>query len=104
MLVEEDPQYFYNILPYAYILGVSSKWISKFDGIAMEPPTWYRGDSYDTMHMNHRIEDTMDSVTHDMLSAPSSSSSGSSGGFSSSGSSGGGFSGGGSGGGGGHSW
>lgn len=26
-LVFEDPKYFYNILPYAYVLGVSDKWI-----------------------------------------------------------------------------
>ena len=26
-LVEQDPEYFYNILPYTYALGVSDKWI-----------------------------------------------------------------------------
>ncbi len=103
MLVEEDPTYFYDILPYAYVLGVSSKWIKKFDGIAMEPPEWYYGyTSYD--RMNHRIEDSMNSLSSSMRSEPHSSSGSSGGGFSSSGSSGGGFSGGGSGGGGGHSW
>ncbi|MCR5196820.1 MAG: DUF2207 domain-containing protein [Pseudobutyrivibrio sp.] len=30
MLVEENPNYFFNILPYAYVLGVSKKWIEKF--------------------------------------------------------------------------
>lgn len=49
-LVEENPQYFYNILPYAYVLGVSKKWVSKFESIAMEPPVWcgadYRGFGY----------------------------------------------------------
>lgn len=29
-LVNDDPDYFYNILPYTYVLGVSDKWISTF--------------------------------------------------------------------------
>lgn len=33
MLVEENPNYFYDILPYAYVLGVSKKWIEKFENI-----------------------------------------------------------------------
>lgn len=106
MLVEEDPSYFYNILPYAHVLGVSSKWIKKFDDIAMPPPSWYSGKDYNHRHFNKRLDDSIDNLTHNMTTSPSSSysSSGSSGGFSSSSSSGGGFSGGGSGGGGGSSW
>ena len=42
-LVEQDPEYFYNILPYTYALGVSDKWIKKFESIAMQPPRWYNG-------------------------------------------------------------
>lgn len=34
MLVTENPSYFYDILPYTYILGVSDKWIDKFEDIA----------------------------------------------------------------------
>lgn len=30
-LAEKDPDYFYKILPYAYVLGVSNEWIEKFD-------------------------------------------------------------------------
>lgn len=29
-LVNDDPNYFYNILPYTYVLGISDKWISTF--------------------------------------------------------------------------
>ena len=32
-LVEKDPKYFYNILPYTYVLNVSKKWIKKFEDI-----------------------------------------------------------------------
>lgn len=31
--VNKNPNYFFNILPYAYVLGVSKKWISKFENI-----------------------------------------------------------------------
>ena len=31
MLAEENANYFYDILPYAYVLNVSNKWIDKFD-------------------------------------------------------------------------
>jgi heme/copper-type cytochrome/quinol oxidase subunit 2 len=32
-LVEKNPHYFYDILPYAYVLGVSNKWIKDFEKI-----------------------------------------------------------------------
>ncbi len=31
VMAEKDPNYFYNILPYAYVLGISKKWIGLFD-------------------------------------------------------------------------
>lgn len=31
ILAEENANYFYDILPYAYVLNVSNKWINKFD-------------------------------------------------------------------------
>ena len=34
-LVMENPNYFYKILPYTYVLGISKKWISKFENIQM---------------------------------------------------------------------
>ena len=41
MLVKENPEMFYELLPYAYVLGVSDKWINKFKDIAIDPPKWY---------------------------------------------------------------
>lgn len=32
-LVNDNPNYFYDILPYTYVLGVSKKWIEKFENI-----------------------------------------------------------------------
>ena len=92
-MVMEDPTYFYDILSYAYVLGVSDKWIKKFESISLQAPSWY--DSPNTFDMR-TFESFMDST---MTSAQSNMSSSNSGG-----SSGGGSSGGGSGGGGGGSW
>lgn len=99
-LVEDNPQYFYDILPYAYALGVSDKWTKKFESITMRPPEWYDSPAYSHYAMIHFINHSMNSAVSSMTSAPQTSSSGGSG-FSGGG---GGFSGGGSGGGGGGSW
>ncbi|MBP1532461.1 MAG: DUF2207 domain-containing protein, partial [Alphaproteobacteria bacterium] len=32
-MVEKNPEYFYKVLPYAYILGVSDKWIKKLEDV-----------------------------------------------------------------------
>jgi uncharacterized membrane protein YgcG len=99
-LFESNPSYFYDILPYAMVLGLSSKWSSHFEGIAVEPPSWYRGYGYDrfrTRDFERDLSRNFSTFSTSMSSTPSSS--GSSGSSSS-----GGFSGGGSGGGGGSSW
>lgn len=99
-LVNDDPTYFYNILPYAYVLGVSDKWMKKFESIAVEPPQWYYGYyPYNYIMFSHFMRDTINSASNAMVSMPVQSGSGGS--FSSGG---GGFAGGGSGGGGGGSW
>lgn len=97
-MVNENPNYFYDILPYTYVLGVSSKWISKFETISLKSPDWYDSpDEFNMVAFSSFMNNTMASAQSAMTSSPSSSS----GGFSSSG---GGSSGGGSGGGGGGSW
>ena len=95
-MVMKDPTYFYNILPYTYVLGVSDKWIKKFETISLQAPSWC--DSFDTFDMA-TFETFMNSTMSSAQSAMSSMSS-----DSSDSSSGGGSSGGGSGGGGGDSW
>lgn len=95
-LVEEDPQYFYSILPYTYVLGVSDKWMKKFESIAMEPPEWYHSSNHSAFHMasfTRSMNQTMKAANTAMNSSPNSGGHG-----------GGGHSGGGHGGGGGGSW
>lgn len=92
-MVAENPNYFYDILPYAYVLGVSDEWMGKFESMAVKPPEWYSGyhGSHFNMHrFNRFMHSTMTSASRSMTSTPRSG--------------GGGRVGGGSGGGGGGSW
>ncbi len=41
MLSDEDPQYFFNVLPYAYVMGLSTRWAKKFANIETLKPDWY---------------------------------------------------------------
>ena len=105
-LVEENPSFFYNILPYAYVLGVTNKWAKNFDDIGIEPPSWYSGTYYGGVFNAYIFTSimtrNMSSFQSAMTSTPPTSGSGfGGGGFGG----GGGFSGGGFGGGGtGGSW
>lgn len=99
-MIEEDPQLYYEILPYAQVLGVTDVWEKKFEDITIEPPSWAMGDMVTNIvefHIiNSIIRSSMSGMTRNFVSSPSSSgSNGFGGGF------GGGFSGGGFGGGGG---
>lgn len=42
-MLEENPQLYYDILPYAQVLGVSNEWENKFKSIVIEPPKWCTG-------------------------------------------------------------
>lgn len=89
-LVMREPEYFYNILPYTYVLGVSNKWMKKFEDIALEAPGWYYGyASFDNHSFNRFMNSTYSSISTAM-STSQSDSSGSGGGFSGGGSGGGG--------------
>lgn len=48
-LVEENPNYYYDVLPYCYILKITDKLKTKFDRIALDGPSWYLGDLRDTL-------------------------------------------------------
>ena len=113
-MAEEHPDWFYHLLPYAYVLGLTETWVHKLDalGIEVSNPEWYSGTgSMTEMHMLHSFQNSMDSIETSIASsvaaasavdavlADRSSSDDSFGGGSD-----GGFSGGGFGGGGGGSW
>ena len=95
MMVEQNPQYFYKILPYAYLLGVSKVWIKQFENIAVPPPEWAVNNSFNINNFNRFARGFNASVVPSVANGGISRSSSSGGG---------GFSGGGFGGGGGRSW
>lgn len=43
MLANESPSAFFDVLPYAYVLGVSDVWVKKFENIVIPEPSWYQG-------------------------------------------------------------
>lgn len=97
-LVHDDPEYFYRLLPYALVFGLSDKWADQFKGIVMKQPDWYQGrsDISSPLYL-HSLSNSISNATSSAISTASHSGSGGS-------SSGGGFSGGGGFGGGGGSW
>ncbi len=104
---QENPRYFFQVLPHAYMLGLSARWASMFEGILEARPRWLSEyETYDgemspiamVRNLNRQMSDYLVSMT--MVSGRRGtvgSGAGVSGG-------GGGFSGGGGGGGGGGSW
>ncbi len=45
-MLEENPELYYKILPYAQVLGVTDEWEKKFENILIEPPAWCTGADY----------------------------------------------------------
>ena len=43
VMLEENPELYYKVLPYARVLGVTNEWEDKFENILLQPPTWYAG-------------------------------------------------------------
>ena len=112
MLAKENPDLFYNVLPYAYVFGIYETWCKKFEDIVVKMPSWYVSDVnvLDILIINSILKTTMINFSSSIkianfvkkarLIGTIGSSVGRSGGFGG----GGGFSGGGHGGGGGGSW
>ena len=92
-MVEEDPKYFYKILPFAYILGVSDKWIKQFESIMIKPVEEFGSRPLTVSRFNNFTRSFGNTTLPSTQNGGISRSSG-----------GGGFSGGGHGGGGGGSW
>ena len=108
-LVAQNPNYFYSVLPYAYVLGVTDTWAKKFEQIGLQPPppAWYSGyyanNLFTTMVFMNMFNHSMYSINSSFVSRPAPQG-GYRGGFGGGGFGGGGFGGGGFGGGGGGGW
>ncbi|CAM3618082.1 DUF2207 domain-containing protein [Erysipelothrix urinaevulpis] len=109
-LVFSNPNVFFDVLPYAYVLDVTDVWSEKFKDIAISQPDWYQTNSsnFTTWYMWSSLNRSMNHVNSNLTSVPApsgkSGGGGNFGGGSGFGGGGGGFSGGGFGGGGGGGW
>ncbi len=110
LLAKQNPEMFYDVLPYAHVLGVSNVWMNKFEHIAVAQPSWLVSQNFTVFDyivirsmLNTLMFSTLNQTSYasQLNSTNTRGSSGGSGGF---GSGGGGFSGGGFGGGGGRGW
>ncbi len=106
MLIEKDPAYFYNILPYAIVFELTDKWIKNFKNISIPKPNWYKTNNthlFNTIYLNRALNAGITAPLSKVRAAQNASKAASHAAASSS-HAGGGFSGGGGGGGGGGSW
>ena len=95
-MLEQNPELYYDILPYAQVLDVTDEWEDKFKNITLQPPKWaVYNDPYFSYVMLNR---SMRTARRSMLSRPQNSSAtgksgggGSFGGFAGGGRGGGGF-------------
>ncbi len=105
-MLEQNPEFYYQVLPYAIVLGVSDIWENKFASLTVAPPGWttrsYSDGIFDLIIFNSLMHSANRRMTTAFISKPvqSGPSSGSFSGGGSHGGSFGGFSGGGHGGGG----
>lgn len=103
--VNENPSYFFDTLPFAFVLGVTEVWAKKFEGLIKEPPAWYTGyygiHPFTPLYMTRSVVRASAGLSQVYAERAVKNSTGS---FGHGGFSGGGFSGGGGGGGGGSAW
>lgn len=63
MLAKENPELFFDVLPYAYVLGISDVWIEKFKTIDIQSPDWYVSDTNIVdVYITARILSSMNSM------------------------------------------
>lgn len=95
LLVDDNPEYFYSVLPYAMIFDLTNKWVDQFKNIEIKQTNWYSSSSPTGSYAYiSSLSNSLNTTVNHAISTSGASSSGG----------GGGFSGGGGGGGGGGSW
>lgn len=48
-MVDKNPEYFYEVLPFAMVFGLTDKWYEHFANIKINNPSWYVTDSADSL-------------------------------------------------------
>jgi uncharacterized membrane protein YgcG len=64
IMLEENPELYYKVLPYAQVLGVTDEWTDKFQNILIKQPEWAVGFSmYDYLIINRSMRLASRSMT-----------------------------------------
>jgi len=72
-LAHEDPYYFYKLLPYAYLFGITETWTDKFSALTVQPPDWYVSNgTFNTRSFTFRLLGELDAIKIDLPSLPDS--------------------------------
>lgn len=58
-ITQNNLTYFYDILPYAYALGLSIRWIEKFKDTTLNVPKWYFDNYFDIKVLKSFILETI---------------------------------------------
>ncbi len=70
-IIKKEPNYFYDILPYAYVLDVSEVWMKKFEDIVLVTPKWYSCyTTFDNSEFYRFMNNTFKSICMSMNSQP----------------------------------
>jgi len=70
-IIKGDPNYFYDMLPYAYALKVSDKWLEKFDILTLKEPEWRSyANAYEATSFPSFYESVMKAALKVMTSRP----------------------------------
>lgn len=75
-LLKDQPNYFDTTISYAIVLGLGHLWAKKFEGLLVEPPSWYEGydsSSYSSIAFTQHAIGKMYNMSETMSSQPSSS-------------------------------
>lgn len=67
-MLEQNPEYYYQVLPYAIVLGVSDVWENKFAALTVPPPAWTTDSYVDTMFSIVVFNSVLRSVNANMAS------------------------------------
>lgn len=78
MLVDDNPEYFFDVLPYAMVFGLTDKWVKQFKDINIQRTEWYDATSATSYGYINGLTSGMNNSVNNAITtcAPSSSGSG----------------------------
>lgn len=60
--MKDNPNFYYDMLPYAYVLGILKGWIKKFEKIDVKKPKWSNKKPFHFSSFNTFISHSLDSI------------------------------------------